>query len=226
MTFQQLVADIQAEAGQRLRELGLTVFPITAKFPGAEDHGIEFRDEVGRSHAVNVNVSSQYPTLDNATIAIEHVSLQPVEGTRFSCVKSGWSYQGLPFGSPSKKIDHILTVIREHNRFVPNDDLEAGIVKDFRWASVIPAMRKQFFDGEVRMGRSKPGGPYDFVEILHGNEVSAKAAFDGGATIRVTYETICGDDRVLEYNGLVRFNENLGRDIGGIVPSETHGPRP
>jgi hypothetical protein len=46
------------------------------------------------------------------------------------------------------------------------------------------------------------------------------------AIIEVSYCTLAGDERVFRYNGLVRFNENIDKDIGGnATPTPITGPR-
>lgn len=226
MTLQKVVTDIQDLARQQLAALGLTVVPETSDDPSLEDHSVKFRDARGRAHAVSVQVNSYSPSLTKSSLSIEHVELKPIEDTRFSCMKSGWSHERLRSNSSAGRVEEIIAAIRANNWFVPIDDLEAGIVTDFRWETVIPKMREHFFDGDVRLSSSTAGAALDIVEILNDGKVTAKAAFTGQAIIRISYDTLAGEERVLEYNGLARFEENIDKDLGG-TPTHTmaSGPR-
>jgi hypothetical protein len=226
MTLRRVVTEIETLAGPQLAKLGLTVVPSQSADPSSEDHSIEFRDARGRAHGVSVQVNSYSPSLGNSLLSIERVELKPIEGTRFSCVKSGWAHAELRSRTPAGRVKEVLAAIGANNWFLPVDDIEAGIVTDFRWEKIIPKMREHFFDGDVRMSSSVVGGPVDTVEIIHDGKATAKAAFTGQAVIRVSYDTLAGDERVLEYVGLARFEENIDKDFGGSpAPTSVNGPR-
>jgi hypothetical protein len=226
MTLRHVADQIAALAVTELAQLGLTVVMDPSDDPSLEDHSIEFRDTSGRTHAVRVQVDSNSPSLANSSLSIEHVELKPIEGTRYSCAGSGWAHAGLARASTERTVEQIITAIKANNWFVAVDDLEAGILCDFRWKTVIPKLRENFFDGEARLSRSASGSPVDTVEILHDGEVTAKAVFVGQAVIRVSYPTLAGDERLLEYVGLNKFQENIDKDVGGNPsPATASGPQ-
>lgn len=226
MTLKKVADQIATLAAQQLAELGLSIVMVPSEDPDLEDHSIEFRDARGRTHAVRVQVNSHSPSLTNCSLSIEHVELKPIDGTRFTYAESGWAHAGLRRASTESTVEQIVTAIKANNWFVAADDLEAGVLADFRWKTVIPKLRDHFFDGEVRLSRSTPAARIDTIEILHDGEVTAKAAFTGQAVIRVSYPTLAGDERVLEYNGLARFEEKIDKDLGGNPTSAVAlGPR-
>lgn len=225
MTLRTIAENITGFAGEELTRLGLTVVPVPSQDESTEDHSIEFRDANGREHAVSVQVNSYSPSWSNASLTIRHVEMKPIKDTRYSCASLGWVFSELRSNSRTGRIDEIIAAIRAHNWFMPMDDIEAGILTDFRMEKVIPKMREHFFDGEVRLSRSGADTSVDTVEIIgNDGEVDAKAAFVGQAIIRVTYRTLAGDERVLDYNGLSAFEEKIDRDLGGN-PAPAKTPR-
>ncbi|MCZ7860952.1 hypothetical protein O9X98_06000 [Agrobacterium salinitolerans] len=226
MTLQTLVTDITTIAANQLAEMGLTVVPVPSDDPSLEDHSIEFRDARGRAHGVSLQVNSHSASWANTSLSIQHVELKPIEGTRYTGTSFGWEHAELRSNSRAGRIDEIVASIRAHNWFVPIDDLDAGIVNDFRMGTIIPKLREHFFDGEVRLSRSAEGTDVDTIEILDGDTVTAKATFEGPARIRVSYATLAGDERVLEYRSLNAFSEDIDRDLGGKpAPTAASGPR-
>ncbi|MCS4089251.1 hypothetical protein [Rhizobium sp. BK176] len=225
MSLQRVAAQIEFLAGPKLAELGLTLVLHPSENPASEDHSILFTDARARAHAVSVQVDSNSPSLANSSLSIEHVELKPIEGTPLSCVKSGWAHAELRSNTIGGRVEEILRAIGANNWFIPVDDVEAGIVTDFRWEKIIPKMREHFFDGEVKLSSSVVGQPSDTVEIIHGGKTTAKAALAGQAVIRVSYETLAGDERVLEYVGLAKFEANIDKDLGGR-PASTAGIGP
>lgn len=226
MTLQTIATDIANIAANQLAEMGLTVVPVSSDDPSLEDHSIEFRDARGRAHGVSVQVNSYSPSLANSSLSIQHVELKPIEGTRYSGTSFGWAHAELGSNSRAGRIEEIVAAIRANNWFVPIDDLDAGIVTDFRMGTIVPKLREHFFDGEVRLSRSAAGAAVDTIEILDGNTVAAKATFEGQARIRVSYTTVAGDVRDLEYRSLNAFEEAIDRDLGGTpAPTAGGGPR-
>ncbi|MCV9964188.1 hypothetical protein OIU34_20090 [Pararhizobium sp. BT-229] len=225
MTLRTIAENITGFAGEELARLGLTVVPAPSQDESTEDHSIEFRDGNDREHAVSVQVNSYAPSWSNVSLTIRHVEMKPIDGTRYSCASLGWVFSELRSNSRTGRIEEIMTAIKAHNWFMPVDDLDAGILTDFRMEKVIPKLREHFFDGEVRLSRSGANTAVDTVEILDNDgEVAAKAVFEAPATIRVIYATLAGDERVLAYNGMAAFEERIDRDLGG-TPARTAGPR-
>lgn len=224
MTLQTIAENIAGFAAEQLAQSGLTVVPVPSEDP-SEDHAIEFRDGNGRVHAVSVQVNSLAPSWANSSLTITHVAMEAIEGTRYSSASPAWSFIELRSNSRTGRIEEIMAAIAANNWFVPVDDLEAGIVTDFRMKSVVPKLMEHF-DGEVRLSRSGADTDVDNIEIVEvGREVGVRAALIGPAQIHVTYTTLAGDERVLDYDCLVAFEKAVDRDLGGR-PAQSNGIGP
>jgi hypothetical protein len=216
MTLHNIAQNITDIAGEELTKLGLIVVPVSSQDASAEDHAIEFRDANGREHAVSIQVNSYAPSWSNTSLTIRHVEMNEIEGTRYSAASIGWAFTELNSDSLEGRINEVIAAIKSHNWLMPIDDIDAGIVTDFRWETVIPKIKELCFDGDVRLSTSGATSSVDTVEIIGDDGVvDAKAVFEGEAIIRVSYRTLAGDERILEYNGLAAFEENIDRDLGG-----------
>jgi hypothetical protein len=225
MTLQIIANDIADFAVEQLTELGLAVVSVPSDDPSIEDHAIEFRNASGLAHAVSVQVSSYSPSFARTSLSIKHVATRPIEGTDFTYASLGWQHSEMQSKSRAGRIGEIVAAIRANNWFVPVDDLASGIVTDFRMETIIPKLREHF-DGPVRLSQSATDGAIDTIEILDDDKVVAKTAFVGQAVIRLSYATLAGDERIIDYKSLNAFDEAIDRDLGGNpAPSAASGPR-
>lgn len=226
MTLQTIASDIEGFAAEELARLGLKVVASPSQDPMGEDDAIEFQDGQGRTHAVSIQVSSLSPSWARSSMSIRHTELKPIAGSRFSFAEMGWEHREFRSNSRVGRIEEVFAAITAHNQFLPVDDLQNGIVTDFRMESVIPKLLEHF-DGEVRLSRSGADTDVDTIEIVaHDDKVVANLTFVGRSGIRLTYATLAGDERVLDYGWLTAFQEAIDRDLGATPALlNTGGPR-
>ncbi len=226
MTLQTIASDIEGFAAEELARFGLKVVASPSEDPMGEDDAIEFHDGQGRTHAVSIQVSSLSPSWARSSMSIRHTELKPIAGSRFSFAEMGWEHREFRSNSRVGRIEEVFSAITAHNQFLPVDDLENGIVTDFRMESVIPKLLEHF-DGEVRLSRSGADTDVDTIEIVgRDDKVVASVVFTGQSEIRLTCTAPDGDDRVLHYGWLTAFQDAVDGDLGATpaLPN-TGGPR-
>lgn len=214
MTLQTILADIENIAAAKLAALGLKAVAAPTVDPMSEDHAIEFRDARDRVHAVKVQVHSYAPSWSSSSMVITHVEMKPIADTSLSYAETGWSHPQFESTSITGRIKELLTAISDHNWFEPEDDIEAGVVTDFRMETVIPKLLETF-EGDVRLSRTAAEGPVDTVEIVsEEGTVEATLRFSGPSDISLVYRTILGNYRTLEYDCLNSFDQAIDTDLG------------
>lgn len=218
MTLEKIAHDIRGFGHEWLEKFGLTVVPVESDDPESTDHAISFRDAAGLEHVVSVQVSALSPAWKNTSMTVEHTTLDQIEGTDFKLASAEWFHHGFQTNSRVQRVEEIMEMIAAHNRFTPVDDLDAGIVTDTRIPKIIARLRTIFGEdeqGSIRLKASSGNGACDTIELLSKSDVlDFRVEFHGRSGIRVTYPTLAGDTRVLEYDHLGAFNRDFDKDIG------------